>query len=46
VVNRYLSYLSLRLNDDDGRTLKLNGGRLTATPKLSLDTSNDEPKPR
>jgi hypothetical protein len=48
VANRYLSYVSLRLSDDDGRTLDLNGGRFTATLKLSFDRSNeqqDEPVP-
>jgi hypothetical protein len=42
VNNRYLNYMSLRLTDDDGGgTLELNGGRLTATLKLSFDMSND-----
>jgi hypothetical protein len=41
VANRYLSYVSLRLGDDDGYTLELNGGRLTATLKLSFDRSNE-----
>jgi hypothetical protein len=48
VANRYLSCVSLRHSDDDGRTLELNGGRFTATLKLSFDRSNeqqDEPVP-
>ena len=48
VANRYLSYVSLRLSDDDGRPLDLNGGRFTATLKLSFARSNeqhDEPVP-
>jgi hypothetical protein len=39
--NRYLSYVSLRLNDDDGRTLELNSGRFPATLELSFDRGND-----
>jgi hypothetical protein len=45
VANRYLSCKSLRLNDDDGRTLELNGGRFTDTLKLSFDRSNEQDEP-
>jgi hypothetical protein len=44
VFNRYLSYVSIRLSDDDGRTLDLNGGRFTATQKTAFAKINkDEP---
>jgi hypothetical protein len=45
VFNRYLSYISLRLSDDDGRTFDLNGGRFTATLKIAFIKSNNEPIP-
>jgi hypothetical protein len=45
VANRCLSYVSMRLSDDDGRTLELNGGRFTATLKLSFDRSNEQDEP-
>jgi hypothetical protein len=43
VANRYLSYVSIRLSDDDGRTLDLNGGRFTATLKIAFAKINNEP---
>jgi hypothetical protein len=43
VYNRYLSYVSIRLSDDDGRTLDLNGGRFTATLKIAFNRNSDEP---
>jgi hypothetical protein len=44
VAYRYLSYVSIRLSDDDGRTLDLNGGRFTVTLKLDFTMINkDEP---
>jgi hypothetical protein len=45
VANRYLSYVSLRVSNDDGRTLELNGGRFTAMLKLSFDRSNEKDEP-
>mgnify|MGYP003684306549 CR=1 FL=1 len=43
VFNRYLSYVSIRLSDDDGRTVDLNGGRFTATLKIAfIRNSSDE----
>jgi hypothetical protein len=41
----YLSYVSLRLSDDDGRTLEPNGGLFTATLKRSFDRSNEQDEP-
>jgi hypothetical protein len=44
VFNRYLSYVTIRLSDDDGRTLDLNGSRFTATLKIAFARINkDEP---
>jgi hypothetical protein len=44
VYNRYLSYVSIRLSDDPGRTLDLNIGRFTATLKRAFNNRNsDEP---
>jgi hypothetical protein len=45
VYNRYLSYVSIRLSDDDGRSLDLNGGRFTATLKIYFNRNNDESVP-
>jgi hypothetical protein len=42
VYNRYLSYVSIRLSDDDGRALDLNGGRFTATLEITFNTNSDE----
>jgi hypothetical protein len=42
VANRYLSYVSIRLSDDDGRTLDLNGGRFTATLKIAFAKINKD----
>jgi hypothetical protein len=39
--------VSLRLINDDGRTLDLNGGHFTATLRLSIDgsSSNEQDEP-
>jgi hypothetical protein len=42
VYNRYLSYLSMRLSDKDGRTLDLNGERFTSTRKIAFNRNSDE----
>jgi hypothetical protein len=42
IFNRYLSYVSIRLRDDDGRTLDLNGGRFTATLKIAFARINKD----
>jgi hypothetical protein len=42
VYNRHLSYVSIRLSDDDGRTLDLNGRRFTETLKLAFVRSNKD----
>jgi hypothetical protein len=41
VANRYISYVSIRLSDDDGRTLDLNGGCFTATLKIAFVHNNE-----
>jgi hypothetical protein len=44
VFNRYLSYVSIQLSDEDGRTLDLNGGRFTVMLNLAFARINkDEP---